>query len=246
VAETRRAQQRRQLVDEITAEARRQLEAGGPAGVSWRSIARHVGLSPASLYTYFASLDELFTELLLRSYGALAAATTEALAAFADTPVGDRLLVGPLAYRRWALEHRAEFNLVFTDQIPGYAAEPGGPTVDAQVAVFRPMAATLAEARGVGREALGDDPARSPELETSLGLWGLFHGLTTLEVNHHLDWLDAAAVFEGRMRAALDAACLPAAAADTARRFERWAVRRRRGQARSSTTTGISRSVARS
>lgn len=225
VVETRRAQQRRRLVDAIAAEARRQLEAGGPAAVSWRGLARHVGLSPASLYTYFASLDDVFTELLLRSYRALAAATTSASAAFATAPVGDRLLVGPLAYRHWALAHRGEFNLLFTDQIPGYEAQPGGPTVDAQVAVFRPMTLAVAEARGDGPGVLEGDLSGSLELETLIGLWGLFHGLTALEVNHHLDWLDAATMFERRVRAALAAADLPAAAPDTRVRFCRFAAR---------------------
>ena len=97
----------------------------------------------------------LFTELILRIYGELAAATERAVTAFADASVGDRILAGPLAYRRWALAHRAEFNLVFTDQLPGYAAEPGGPTVEAQTAIFRPMARAFAE-------ALGSDPGPDP------------------------------------------------------------------------------------
>ncbi|MCU0260324.1 MAG: TetR/AcrR family transcriptional regulator [Ilumatobacteraceae bacterium] len=210
-AEPRRVRQRRVLVDDICDEARRQLEAGGAGAVSWRGIARAVGMSPASLYTYFESLDALFTELLLRSYSSLAAAVAEALDAFSRAPVGDRLLVGPLAYRRWALTHRGEFNLIFTDQLPGYAAAPGGPTVDAQVAVFGPMVATISE-------AVGTPPADSD----LVGLWGTFHGLTSLEVNHHLDWVDAGEVFEREVRARLAAQGLPTAAHDLTSRFAAW------------------------
>ncbi len=224
VTESRRVRQRRQLVDELCAEARRQLAAGGPAAVSWRGLARAVGMSPAALYTYFSGLDELFTELILRIFGELAAATERAVAAFDDASAGDRILAGPLAYRRWALAHRAEFNLVFTDQLPGYAAEPGGATVEGQTAIFRPMARAIAEALGIDP---GPDPTSRPpeEVERFVGLWGLFHGLVTLEVNHHLDWVDSAAVFERRLRWAIDAAGLPPAEPDLVARFEAWAPR---------------------
>lgn len=222
--ERRRDRQRRELVDEICVVARRQLAEGGAAAVSWRGIAREVGMGPASLYTYFPSLEALFTELIVRSFRSLAAAVTAAVDALAGSPVGDRLLAGPLAYRSWALAHPQEFNLVFTDQIPGYAATPGGPTVDAQTAIFRPMAAAVLEARAAqGRPSPPTtDPiesATSDDLDEFIGLFGLFHGLVSLEVNHHLGWIDAARVFEDRIRHAIAALDLPAAAPDVAERL---------------------------
>ena len=221
MTETRRDRHRRELVDEVRSEARRQLEAGGAAAVSWRGIARSVGLSPAALYTYFDGLHALFTDLIIESYGSLSRAIDDALAAFGPAPAGDRLLVGPLAYRHWALTHRGEFNLVFTDQLPGYAAEPGGPTVDAQVAVFAPMAAVMGEASG-RRRPLDPRSASADDIERFLGVWGTFHGLTSLEVNHHLDWVDAARVYERRVRWALDALGMPPASSGLVRRFSRW------------------------
>lgn len=224
VPERRRDRQRRELIDEICTVARRQLAEGGVAAVSWRGIAREVGMGPASLYTYFSSLEALFTELIVRSFRSLADAVTRAIAALAGAPVGDRLLAGPLAYRAWALAHPQEFNLVFTDQLPGFVAAPDGPTVDAQTAIFRPMAATVVEARiAQGRRGdPGADPietATPEDLADFIGLLGLFHGLTSLEVNHHLDWIDAPRVVEDRVRAAIAAIGLPAAAADTAERL---------------------------
>lgn len=193
---TRRERQRRQLMHDITREARRLLEAGGPGNVGWRQIASSVGLSPASLYTYFESLDDLFTAMIVQSYRDLAASIELTLAALPGQPLGDRVLAGPLTYRLWALAHRGQFNIVFTDQIPGYAAPPGGVTVDAQRAVFRPMALALAYARG-DADALSRPET---EFEDFVGLWGLFHGLTSLEVNHHLDWVDGERVYERRLR----------------------------------------------
>ncbi len=193
---SRRQRQRSQLLDDITSEARRLLEAGGPGNVGWRKIASSVGLSPASLYTYFDSLDDLFTAMIVGSYRDLASSIESTLAALPQEPAGDRALAGPLTYRLWALANRGQFNIVFTDQIPGYTAPPGGVTVDAQRAVFRPMAIALARARG------DRDVARrnESEFEDFFGLWGLFHGLTSLEVNHHLDWIDAERIYEQRIR----------------------------------------------
>lgn len=215
--EGRRAKQRRQLLIEITDEARRLLEAGGPAAVGWNAIARKVELSPSSLYTYFSGLDELFTELLLQSYGALQADVDEALRAFADAPLGDRLLVGPLAYRRWAISHPAQFNLIFTDQIRGYVADPDGPTTEAQLAVLRPIASAFAVAMGgTPTDLLSAGPIR----ESFLGFWSAFHGLTILEANHHLDWTAAGALYEAQVRWHLRQLNLPSAAKDTAKRLE--------------------------
>ena len=179
-------------------------------------------MGPASLYTYFASLDELFTELLVQSYKRLSDTIGSVVASFEESPVGDRLLVGPLAYRRWALDNPAQFNLIFTDQIPGYEAPVDGPTVDAQVAVFLPMVEIYAEALGVPFEPdmVGDPGSYRNQF---LGLWGTFHGLTMLEVNHHLGWVDASSLFEERLRWEFAQVGLPAADPKIVQSFDqRW------------------------
>jgi AcrR family transcriptional regulator len=216
--EGRRARQRRELLDEIEAEARRLLDQGGAGTVSIRAIARGVGLGPASLYTYFDSLDDIFTMLLLSSYRRLAEATANAVDAFKRSPPVDRAFAGILAHRHWALTHRNEFNLLFTDQLPGYTAPPGGPTVTAQVEVFMPMVEAVAE-------ILPTDPDLGPE-ELTVVLWSTFHGAVALEVNHHLDWLtDTAALHETAVRRAFASVGLPDPGTTMRRRFDRWAAK---------------------
>jgi AcrR family transcriptional regulator len=213
--EGRRARQRRELLAEIESEARRLLESHGAAGVSMRAIARAVGMGPASLYTYFASLDDVFTMLLLSSYRRLADATASAATAFPADPPADRAVFGILAHRRWALDHPNEFNLVFTDMLPGYAAPPGGPTVDAQIEVFQPIVTALAE-------VLPAEPTVTVQ-EMLVLVWTAFHGVVALEVNHHLDWTDdSAAIHERAVRNALASVGLPEPSDDVRRRFERW------------------------
>ncbi len=197
VSETRRERQRRELVEEILSEARSLLEKGGPPAVSLRAIGRAVGMSAPSLYTYFPSLGDLFTELIVQSYHSLARHVADTLEGHADASLEERLVLGPSAYREWALANRQQFNLVFFDQICGYEAPADGPTVDAQIAVLKPIAADYATARGVTVEALAEP---SEVLDDFLGWWGTFHGLVALEVNHHLDWVDPQAVFERRLR----------------------------------------------
>lgn len=215
-SEGRRARQRRELLTSIEEEARRLLDDGGRGTVSMRAIARQVGVAPASLYTYFEGLDDVFTMLLLSSYRRLADATASAAARFADEAPEGRAFAAILAHRRWALDHRNEFNLLFTDQLPGYAAPAGGPTVEAQTEVFRPMIDAFAEL----------EPADDGALIANVGvaIWAAFHGAVSLEVNHHLDWLDdSAAIHERVVRAAFHSAGVPVPAPDLRARFERWA-----------------------
>lgn len=216
--EGRRASQRRALLADIEAEARRLLVEGGAGNVSMRAIARGVGLGPASLYNYFDSLDDVFLMLLLTSYERLAAATGAAVEAFAKDPPVDRALAGILAHRRWALAHPNEFNLIFTDLLPGFEAPAGGPTVAAQVAVFQPMIDALA--------AVAPTPDDLSPDELAVLLWSAFHGMVTLEVNHHLDWLDdTASLHEKAVRRSFTAVGLPTPSPTLRRRFDRWAAK---------------------
>ncbi len=164
----------------------------GPADVTLRGIARGVGVTAPALYTYFPSLADLFTELIVRSYRDLAATISSAISDHADSTSDERLEAGPIAYRRWALDHRQRFNLIFFDQIAGYAAPPDGPTVDAQTDVLKPMADEYAAARG---RAATDVTTDDDLLDDFLAWWGSFHGLVALEVNHHLDWRDSERIF---------------------------------------------------
>ncbi len=195
---SRRQRQRQQLIDDVLVEARSQLERGGPSSVSLRAIARAVGMSAPSLYTYFASLGDIFTSLIVQSFDDLGAAVGESVEATNGRPLEVRLAAGPRAYRTWAVDHRQQFNLVFFDQIAGYQAPPDGPTVHAQEGALRPIAAVYAEARNIDLAALGQP---GDELDGFLAFWAGFHGVVALEVNHHLDWVDPRTIFEHRLRA---------------------------------------------
>jgi len=119
---SRRAELRQATVEEIKRLARHQLAEQGPGALSLRAIARQMRMASSALYRYFASHDDLISALCVDAYESLADAVTAAR----DTrPVDDH--TGQWwaichAYRRWALDHPADFALIFGTPVPGYQA----------------------------------------------------------------------------------------------------------------------------
>jgi AcrR family transcriptional regulator len=184
--ESRRDRQRRELIAEIIAVACRQLDQDGPSKVSWRGVAREVGMNPASLYTYFGSLDDLLTALITENFRSLAAAVGQAFDDSAGAEPVERFLACVRAYRAWAIANPRRFNLIWTDQLPGYAAPPDGPTVAAEQAVYRPLLLAIGYAEGRGDQLAQFATLPASDQYRLLGLFGTLHGLVSLEINSHL------------------------------------------------------------
>ncbi len=197
---TRRSRLRAATTQEIRDAARRQLRAVGPAGLSLRAVAGELGMSPAGLYRYHASRDDLLTALITDGFNELADAVEAARDAAPDRDARERLMVAAHAYRRWAVEHPQEFGLLYGTPVPGYAAPEDGPTSTASLRVGGAFFPLLTEIWGQDPPAL---PAAVPGLPVLLpGLpasattlvmtvWAHLHGLVVLEVFGHLDWLGA-------------------------------------------------------
>jgi AcrR family transcriptional regulator len=108
--------------DDIKTLALRQLAESGPQAMSLNAIAREIGVSGPALYRYFASRDELLTELVIDAYDDLAAAMTEAAKSAPDRPGGDRFRAVAKAYRAWAVAAPHRYRLLFGPPLPGYDA----------------------------------------------------------------------------------------------------------------------------
>ncbi len=118
-----RARVRQELLHEIKRLAREQMAAEGAAAVSLRAIARELGMVSSAIYRYYPSRDDLLTALIIDAYDDIGAAVESADAAVVDR--GDlraRWMAVARAVRRWALEHRAEYGLIYGTPVPGYAA----------------------------------------------------------------------------------------------------------------------------
>ena len=175
-------------------------------------------MSPASLYTYFDSLDDLYTHLIADSFHSHAAALQRAVDSMEGRPLADRLFAAKIAYREWAVRHPGEFRLVYNNLLPDYEAPEDGPTTAATIAVGEVFLLLLHEGWRSGdvepapagprvdTQRLTDAydiEISSDEFRTAIGAWGMIHGLTSLEVNNQLghEWLDAFAVFSAQTRA---------------------------------------------
>src|SRR5215467_10787776 len=76
---TMRERYRAQVRAEVKQAALRQLAESGPTGLSVSAIGKELGVSGPALYRYFASRDELLTELVIDAYNDLSGALGAAI-----------------------------------------------------------------------------------------------------------------------------------------------------------------------
>ena len=106
---SRRERARDATTAEIKATARRLLVQDGRDALTLRAIAREMGMTAPGLYRYFASHDDLVVGVC---HDILDELTVVLLAARDTVPLDDpigRLGATCRAFRRWALDHPAEF-----------------------------------------------------------------------------------------------------------------------------------------
>jgi AcrR family transcriptional regulator len=110
---TQRDLKRADTLQRIVQSARRLVTEHGE--MSLRSVARELGMTAPALYRYAASHEELVRMVAM----AIDADMSARLVAAADRQPADdpaaRLIAATVEFRRWALENREEFSLVFTN-----------------------------------------------------------------------------------------------------------------------------------
>jgi AcrR family transcriptional regulator len=165
-----RERYRAQVRHEVKQAALRQLAESGPAAVSVSAIGKQLGVSGPALYRYFASRDELLTELVIDAYRDLADALSAAALNAPEPGPRARLETLARAYRSWALAQPHRYRLLFGPPLPGYDAH-------AQRLVQASHAAMAALVEALGE--LGDPvaPAPGPPLASQLAAWVRQHNL---------------------------------------------------------------------
>lgn len=187
---------------EIMRLAREQLAVDGATGLSLRAIARDMGMVSSAIYRYFASRDELLTALIIDAYERLGEAVEIGERAVRRrTDFLGRWRAAAHAMRAWAIDHPAEWALLFGTPVPGYAAPQDTISPASrysvvlvtiltdmsaaghrhEVAVPRAMRADLARLRG----QLGTD-AGDASLLVGLTAWAGLMGAINLELFGHL------------------------------------------------------------
>jgi AcrR family transcriptional regulator len=117
-----RERYRAQVRAEVKETALRQLAESGPAGLSIAAIGKQLGVSGPALYRYFASRDELLTELVIDAYDDLADALRAATRDATSQQPRARLEALARGYRSWALAQPHRYRLLFGPPLPGYDA----------------------------------------------------------------------------------------------------------------------------
>lgn len=205
-ATRRHANSRSLSADGIKAIARRQMSVYGTAGLSLRGIAREYNVTAPAIYNYFPRLDDLITALVVDAFNALADAMHTAIGNVSSELCAPKIRAAALAYRDWAIDHPSDFQLIYGNPIPGYAApaeitvplasrpfvdvvelfvlahQRGELTVPAEYAELpAPLAAHMADRF---MALLGDAPLAL--LRIVVSSWARMHGMTMLEMFGHL------------------------------------------------------------
>src|SRR6266487_5166660 len=192
---TMRERYRAQVRSEVKQAALSQLAESGPAGLSVSAIGKQLGVSGPALYRYFASRDDLLTELVIDAYDDLA----DALRAAASQPAGleprPRFEALARAYRSWALAQPHRYRLLFGPPLPGYDTHAQR-LVDAAQRAMNPLLDVLREfgdgtieppaeplASQLAAWAQPQDPGIDPATALrAVLIWSYLHGIVSLEI----------------------------------------------------------------
>ncbi len=117
----KRQESREQIETRIVELGRRHLVDRGAAGLSLRAIARDLGMVSSAVYRYVSSRDELLTLLLIDAYSDLAESVDHARETVGEQWSDDVVAIAQAA-RRWAVQHPAQWALLYGSPVPGYHA----------------------------------------------------------------------------------------------------------------------------
>jgi len=155
---------------ELVAAADAVLVRDGPGGVTVRAVAAQAGIAPMGVYNRLGGKDGLVDALLIRGFDRLRAALAEG-----DEPDQlERLRSCGLRYRRFALENRHYYAIMFEAAIPH---ESGSPEVAEHAA-----AAFGELVRNVEMAAAAAGIAAPDPREAAQQIWSSVHGAVALEL----------------------------------------------------------------
>lgn len=151
----------------------------GPEGISIREIARRIDYSPASLYEYFNSKDDIMAAVCADGMKELSAAFNEVSAELSPT---ERLIEYGLIYANFARRQPEKFLLIF-NTLPAsrtsleQPVEPGSP--------YQILLDTVQAALAAGEFKTADKCAAEG---IAFSLWALMHGRAMLELTFLRDF----------------------------------------------------------
>lgn len=142
------------------------VDRDGPARVTLRDVAAAAHTSTTAVYSLFGGKSQLLT-----------AVVDDGFRSFRDSQIaaspGGLLGLG-MAYRMWALEHRALYRLMFGGTLAAYIDCQPSPEVAADA--MAPLIDAVASAQSAGTLL------QAPVEMVAVAIWGQVHGLVGLEL----------------------------------------------------------------
>ena len=177
--------------DALLTHARRLLHEEGPAALSIRRVADAVGTTTRAIYSVFGSKEGLVRALHRERFGGLDAELSTVPET--DHPIAD-LYALAMAYRRSALARPDLYEVMFACPVPEFE-----PDADDQALAL----GTLDRLRQAVARAVDTGIVRGDVEEDTIALWGLVHGLASLELNGVPPGVDPDRVWAGAVDAML-------------------------------------------
>ncbi|MGL4651777.1 MAG: TetR/AcrR family transcriptional regulator [Caldilineaceae bacterium] len=189
--------------DAILTAARRIIHEKGPDGLSMREIARRIEYSPAGLYEYFGSKEEIIAEVCTEGFHRL---TQQLRLTDPALPPLEFLVQQGINYINFARANPDFFLLMFTTApLQAPEGESAGPNPTATLEEALKMSDAFAALqsgvqRAVAEGALPASPER-PVFALAVTLWQTVHGVAMLAITMGRGYPDYPAHIETTLRA---------------------------------------------
>ncbi|CAA9546717.1 MAG: hypothetical protein AVDCRST_MAG70-574 [uncultured Thermomicrobiales bacterium] len=187
-AALRRERMRDEIRESILVATRDIVQREGIDGFSLRGVARAVGYSPAAIYEYFTSKDELLDCLYFAGNGGLADQMMRVLReAPVDQSVAETVKDLGRTYRRHALSQPELYRFIFGhvhDSTPHHGKTWRMPKSEDEA---EPGDAFALLVETVGRGIERGEFVPMPPIALAVAAWALVHGFVTIELSGALD-----------------------------------------------------------
>lgn len=172
---TPREKRHQRTQDAILQAAREIITEKGPDKLSMRALARRIDYSPAGLYEYFGSKEEIITAVCEQGHQRLYATMAQV---DQTLPPREYLVEIGLAYIHFAVTYPDYFLLMFTNTSSD-ASEESMAQLMAETSSFSILLTAVERLVAAGFATVRED---HPVLGIAYSAWGLVHGLAMLRV----------------------------------------------------------------
>ncbi len=168
----RREREKLALQQKIIDKGREILVNEGPAALTMRRLADEIEYTPGALYAHFADKEELVRAICQTDFEAF---TSQFSSAMTERDPLKRLRLLAKLYARFALEHPAQYKILFVlDSVGGVEKERGNPEKDAYAVVELAVEAAMKEGHFKAFDGRMQLVAQS--------LWAAMHGVVSIEI----------------------------------------------------------------